>query len=65
MNKYKVGDKAFYKSLFRLKVVKIIKVIEVPSLVANGGSVSCCRSYEYLIRFKSGRHKIVKQYKLI
>lgn len=65
MSKYKVGDEVFYKSLFRFKVVKIIKVREVPSLVATGGSVSCCRSYEYLIRFKSGRHKIVKQYELI
>lgn len=65
MNKYKVGDKVFYKTLFGFKEVKIIKVREVPSLVATGGSVSCCRSYEYLIRFKSGRHKIVKQYELV
>lgn len=59
-SKFEIGDKVYYKGFFGLKLVEILKIEE--DSYFDGWSVH--RFNKYLIKFTSGKLKIVERDKL-
>lgn len=59
---YNVGDTAYYRAPFGVRLVKILKKKVDKRLCNSYGDFEC--TVKYLVQFKTGRRKIISERKL-